>query len=119
VIRVLASRLHCGRNCDFRFGCHEENRSFRYDRYITPRTFTFGLTILEHDGQQQLRLRTNAGGGFGIKLINSDSTNLSLLGGLTFGDERYMPEASTAYGAKGEGLLSLSLEQAQIKNIHL
>jgi Protein of unknown function, DUF481 len=33
--------------------------SFRYDLFVTPRKFAFGLASLEHDGQQQLRLRAN------------------------------------------------------------
>lgn len=93
--------------------------SLRYDLYIAPRAFIFGLTSLEHDGRQQLCLRTNAGGGFGLRLMNSDRIGLSLLGGLTFANERYMPEAQvlSPYKLKGEGLLSLSLEQAQIKRL--
>ena len=63
--------------------------STRLDYYLTPRAFVFTLDGLERDDREFLNLRTSAGGGMGWQIADTAVTQLSLLGGMTFINERY------------------------------
>ena len=64
----------------------------RYDRYINSRRFSFLLGGFERDDRQKLDLRSRAGAGLGLTLIQSKKTELSLLGGMTFINEQFRLE---------------------------
>ena len=61
----------------------------RYDRFLSPRQFAFGLLGLERNDRQRLNLRSRLGGGYGYKLKNTKTTELSLLGGFTSINEQF------------------------------
>ena len=61
----------------------------RVDFYVKPHAFAFTQGSLDRDDAQLLRLRTSIGGGLGWQAIRSRSTELSLIGGLTFTEEHY------------------------------
>ena len=91
----------------------------RYDRFLNKRSFLFVLGGLERNEQQLLNLRTKAGGGFGRKLITTDKTTLSLLGGVNFANERFRHgdgiEALTANN--GEALAAFDLKTTKLAGI--
>ena len=76
----------------------------RYDRFLSDRSFAFALSGLERNEQQLLNLRAKVGGGFGRKLISTDRTNLSLLGGINFANEKFR---------SGDGVDSLSANRGE------
>ena len=91
----------------------------RYDRFLSDRSFVFVLAGLERNEQQLLNLRTKVGGGLGRKLISTDKTTLSLLGGVDFANERFRPadgsESLTANN--GEGLAAFDLKTTKFAGI--
>lgn len=93
----------------------------RYDRYLTPRAFAFGVTGFERNDRQKLDLRSRFGGGFGWKVIKSRDTEFDLLGGATLTNEQFrngegemVPRNST-----GEGLFGFEAETTHFWGIKL
>ena len=64
----------------------------RYDWYVSPQIFRFFLGNFEHNDSQRLTFRTVLGGGLGRTLVKKKTTELSLLGGLTYTGERFQLE---------------------------
>lgn len=94
--------------------------SLRWDQYISPTAFTFTLGSVERDDRQNLRLRLNLGGGLGWKIISTRRSELSILGGATFVQERFAGQAADdpdKRGASGEGLAGLSLDKARFRRV--
>lgn len=60
-----------------------------YARYLTQKWFAAAVSSLLNSKQQELTLRTAAGGGLGRVLLRSDHTNLLLVSGINFSRERY------------------------------
>ena len=50
------------------------------------------LAGFERDDRQKLNLRSRAGGGFGLALVQNQKTELSLLAGMTFINEQFRTE---------------------------
>ena len=93
----------------------------RYDRYLSDRTFAFGLTSFERNDRQKLDLRSRFGGGFGWKAKRSRSNELDLLGGLTVTNEQFrngegemLPRETT-----GEGLFGFEWKNSQLRGVRL
>ncbi|MEX2302254.1 MAG: DUF481 domain-containing protein [Bryobacterales bacterium] len=92
----------------------------RLDRFLTPKMFAFGLTGFERNDRQNLDLRSQFGGGFGWKLLDTKRTTLNLLGGFTYTNEQFRaveegeedPRSST-----GEGLLGVEWETTGFRDI--
>ena len=66
----------------------------RYDRFLSPKHFAFGLAGFERNDRQQLNLRSRLGGGYGYKVTNTKDTELSLLGGFTYINEQFQDDPS-------------------------
>ncbi len=64
----------------------------RYDRFLSPRQFAFGLVGLERNDRQQLNLRSRLGGGYGYKLKNTKTSEFSVLGGFTYINEQFQED---------------------------
>ena len=92
----------------------------RYDRFLSPRQFGFGLLGLERNDRQQLNLRSRMGGGYGYKVKNTKDTELSLLGGFTFINEQFQ-EATDAIPnggtSSGEALAGIDYRTILLKGI--
>jgi hypothetical protein len=69
--------------------------ALRYDRFISPAVFWYGLSAFERDERQLLNLRSTLGGGFGRKLKWTRSTHVSILGGFNYVNEKYKYEDGT------------------------
>ena len=82
----------------------------RYDRFVSTRQFAFGLLGLERNDRQLLNLRSRMGGGYGYKLKNTKTTELSLLGGFTYINEQFQdglgapPNGGTSSGEALAGI---------------
>lgn len=88
----------------------------RYDRYLTPRAFVFSLASFQRNAQQELALRTDLGGGFGWRLIDTEDLRFSLLGGLTYENDDYQTQAAqqASGGSSAEALIGYSLDRALV-----
>jgi putative salt-induced outer membrane protein YdiY len=94
----------------------------RYDRFVSPRSFYFGLLGLERNDRQRLNLRSRLGGGFGWNLIRNQETQFSLLGGFTYINEQFrdvdsgmdLPRTSS-----GEALGGFEFETVRLSRVRL
>jgi putative salt-induced outer membrane protein YdiY len=67
----------------------------QYARTLTNHWLAAGLFSLLKSNQQDLELRSTYGGGIGRKLVQTDRTALTLLGGAAFSHESYVPQPGT------------------------
>lgn len=67
----------------------------QYERTITKNWVAAGLFSLLKSDQQDLRLRSTYGAGFGRRLLQTDKTNLLVIGGGAYSHESYVPEPGT------------------------
>jgi hypothetical protein len=92
----------------------------RYDRFLSPKQFAFGLAGFERNDRQQLNLRSRLGGGYGYKVTNTKDTELSLLGGFTFINEQFRedPDAPPNGGtSSGEVVAGIDYRTVVLKGI--
>ena len=92
----------------------------RYDRFLSTRQFAFALAGFERNDRQRLNLRSRLGGGYGYKLKNDKTTELSLLGGFTFINEQFQgdPEALlNERTSSGEALAGIDYSTFLFKGI--
>jgi putative salt-induced outer membrane protein YdiY len=76
---------------------HNARLSGKYDLFINPRWYGYGILALEKDRFRDIDRRDTIGAGIGHQLIDTERTNLSLEGGLNYvhtdfdraEDERY------------------------------
>lgn len=67
----------------------------QYARSLTQRWLAVGLFSALKSNQQDLELRSTYGGGIGRKLIRTDSTALTLVGGAAYSHESYVSQPGT------------------------
>lgn len=95
--------------------------SFRHDHNLNVQAFTFLIAGFERDDRRLLDLRSNLGGGLGWKLIKSERTDLSLLGGFTYLNENFRPRPGSTdpvprtSSSEGLGGLDLSTSIGRIR----
>ena len=75
-----------------------------HDWFIDKRRFVYGRTAAERDRFRDLALRFTAGGGYGMQLIDSDDTRLSVQGGADYVRERRFDAPNQTYPAFGWGV---------------
>lgn len=64
--------------------------SLRYDRFLdSDRVFIFALGGFDTNRQQQLKLRSRQGGGFGYTFRTAEKTSLTIYGGVTAVQEKF------------------------------
>lgn len=78
--------------------------SGHYDHYFDPHHFTYGRGSLERDRFKDIDLRSTLGGGVGVQLLDSDTTELSVRGGMDYVAARYIANPNEYYPALGWGL---------------
>ncbi len=82
--------------------------SFLGGRFLSRNDLAFGYLDFLHSDQQSLDLRTTLGGGYGRYLLNSNRSQLTLVGGLVFTKEQYDPSAGLEPRKQNmEGLIGL------------
>lgn len=67
----------------------------QYGRSITKNWVAAGLFSLLKSNQQDLKLRSTYGAGLGRRLIQTDKTNLLVIGGGAYSHESYVPQPGT------------------------
>lgn len=75
-----------------------------YDHFIDGDQFAYGRVSLEHDRFKDIELRSTVGGGYGVQFIDTDSTQLSLRGGLELVSLDRSAGSDERYPALGWGL---------------
>lgn len=92
----------------------------QYDRMLTRRWFAGGLFSLLKSNQQDLELRSTYGAGLGRKLIQTDRTSLTTMGGIAYSHERYVPQPGTEpVLSNAESLLGLSFSTFRFKTLNI
>lgn len=92
----------------------------QYARLLTQKWLAAGLFSLLRSNQQDLTLRSTYGGGFGRKLVQTDRTSLTVLGGAAFSHESYIPEPGTEpIHNNAESLLGLTFSTFRFKTLNL
>jgi hypothetical protein len=74
-----------------------------YDRFFDERHFVYARGSLEHDRAKDIDLRSAAGAGYGVQLIETAAAKLSLRGGLDYVDVDRFEGPSEEYPAFGWG----------------
>src|SRR5581483_10551674 len=90
--------------------------NLRQDYLFDPNNFVFIIGQLDHIQPQNLYLRQTYGGGVGRDLFKKKHLTLSVLGGLTFVNEKFGGAGSSQYA---ESLAGEKLAYDISKNIHL
>lgn len=67
----------------------------QYARQLTEKWLAAGLFSLLRSNQQDLTLRSTYGAGLGRKLVQTDKTALTVIGGAAFSHESYVPQPGT------------------------
>jgi putative salt-induced outer membrane protein YdiY len=67
----------------------------QYARQLSEKWLAAGLFSLLRSNQQDLSLRSTYGGALGRKLVQTDRTSLTVLGGAAFNHESYVPQPGT------------------------
>lgn len=67
----------------------------QYARLLTNQWLAEGLFSLLKSNQQNLKLRSTYGGAVGRKLIRTDRTSLTVIGGAAYSHESYTPQPGT------------------------
>jgi hypothetical protein len=99
-----------------------QTADMRYDRFLSPRAFAFGLSGFERNERQRLNLRSRLGGGFGWKLVKTKRSELSVLGGFTFINEQFRDADSgmpLPKSSSGEALAGVELLTTRFRGIRL
>jgi hypothetical protein len=78
--------------------------SGNYDRFIDESRFRYLRGSLEHDRFKDLSLRSAAGGGLGVQLVDSERTELSIRGGVDLVSQERVVAADESYPAAGWGI---------------
>lgn len=91
-----------------------------YARMITNKWLAGGLFSLLKSNQQNLELRSTYGGGLGRKLIQTDKTSLTVMGGLAYSHERYVPQSGTEPTRNNvESLLGVTFSTFRFNTLYL
>jgi putative salt-induced outer membrane protein YdiY len=76
----------------------------KYDYFLTKKWYLYANVTGQRDEFQDLDLRTTLGLGSGYQVIDSERTNLSLEGGLSYVDDNYNAAPDKSYAAGRWGL---------------
>jgi putative salt-induced outer membrane protein YdiY len=92
----------------------------QYSRLLTEKWLATGLFSLLRSNQQDLALRSTYGGAIGRKLVQTDRTSLTLLGGAAFNHERYVPDLGTEpVHNNAEALMGVTFSTFRFKTLNL
>lgn len=92
----------------------------QYARLLTEKWLAAGLFSLLRSNQQDLTLRSTYGGAFGRKLVQTDRTALTLIGGAAFSHESYVPQPGTEpIHNNVESLVGLTFSTFRFKTLNL
>lgn len=92
----------------------------QYARMLTNHWLAAGLFSLLKSNQQDLNLRSTYGGGIGRKLVQTDRTSLTLIGGGAYSHESYVPQpGAEPVRNNAESLFGLTFSTFRFKTLNL
>ena len=92
----------------------------QYARFLTEKWLAAGLFSLLRSNQQDLALRSTYGGAFGRKLVQTDRTAFTLIGGAAFSHESYVPQPGTEpIHNNAESLIGVTFSTFRFKTLNL
>ena len=92
----------------------------QYARLLTERWLAAGLFSLLRSNQQDLELRSTYGGAIGRRLVQTDRTSLTLIGGAAFSHESYVPQpGSEPIHNNAESLFGVTFSTFRFKTLNL
>jgi putative salt-induced outer membrane protein YdiY len=92
----------------------------QYGRLLTEKCLAVGLFSLLKSNQQDLTLRSTYGGAFGWKLVQTDRTSLTILGGAAFNHEDYVVEPGIEpIHNNAESLFGVTFSTFRFKTLNL
>ena len=92
----------------------------QYGRLLTEKWLVAGLFSLLKSNQQDLTLRSTYGGAFGRKLVQTDRTSLTVLGGAAFNHESYVPQPGIEpIHNNAESLFGVTFSTFRFKTLNL
>jgi putative salt-induced outer membrane protein YdiY len=83
---------------------------FAAERFLSRNSFLVGIADFLHSSQQDLDLRTTAGGGYGRYWIRTPNTSLGWLSGVVYTHEHFSTASSQARNDNVEALLGLQYD---------
>lgn len=90
-----------------------------YDWFLDKRMFRYVRSSFEHDQFKDIDLRGTLGGGYGLQLLDSSRSNVSIRGGLDYVNINHTTAANENYPALGWGLkASHRLDTRDIELFH-
>jgi putative salt-induced outer membrane protein YdiY len=87
--------------------------------FVSRNSFVAGLGDFLHSSQQDLRLRTTLGGGYGRYLIHTNQNVLGWLAGAVYTHETFTSAATQPPAQNAEGLLGLQYQLFRFKRYNL
>jgi putative salt-induced outer membrane protein YdiY len=92
----------------------------QYARMLTSKWSAGGLFSLLKSNQQNLQLRSTYGAGFGRKLVQTDKTSITVLGGAAYNHESYFPQPGTdPVRNNAESLFGITFSTFRFKTLNL
>ena len=92
----------------------------QYARLLTEKWLAAGLFSLLRSNQQDLALRSTYGGAIGRRLVQTDRTSLTVLGGAAFSHERYVADiGAEPIHNNAEALMGLTFSTFRFKTLNL
>jgi putative salt-induced outer membrane protein YdiY len=96
------------------------NFDSQYARMLTDKWLAAGLFSLLRSNQQDLRLRSTYGAAMGRKLMQTDKTALTVIGGAAYSHESYIPQLSTEpVHNNAESLFGVTFSTFRFKTLNL
>jgi len=92
----------------------------RYGRSLTNKWIAAGLFGLLKSNQQDLKLRSTYGGGFGRRLLRTDKTSLIAIAGAAYSHESYVPQpGAEQVHDNAESLIGITFSTFRFKTLNL
>jgi putative salt-induced outer membrane protein YdiY len=91
-----------------------------YARMLTDKWLAAGLFSLLKSNQQDLTLRSTYGGAFGRRLLQTDRTSLTIIGGTAYSHESYFPQpGAEPIHNNAESLFGVSFSTFRFKTLNV
>jgi putative salt-induced outer membrane protein YdiY len=91
-----------------------------YARMLTNQWLAAGLFSLLKSNQQDLQLRSTYGGGVGRRLVQTDRTSVTLIGGAAYSHESYVTQpGSEPIRSNAESLLGVTFSTFRFKTLNI
>jgi putative salt-induced outer membrane protein YdiY len=94
---------------------NRNDAAFSGQRFFSRNSYLGGLVDLLHSSQQDLDLRTTAGGGYGRYWKRTGNTSLRWLGGVVYTKENFTTTVTSPSDSNAEGLFGVDYDSFRFK----